>query len=30
MRLVKGYDQSYKVHLLKLYGKSERDIFASS
>lgn len=30
MRLMKKYDLNYKMHLLKLYDKSERDIFASS
>lgn len=27
MRLMKGYDLDYKMHLLKLYDKSERDFF---
>lgn len=30
MRLVKGYDLDYKMHLLKLYDKSERDNFFAS
>lgn len=30
MRLMKGYDLNYKMHLLKLYDESERDIFATS
>lgn len=30
MRLMKGYDLNYKMHLLKSYDKSEKDTLASS